>query len=373
MKCPECGKVVPADALNCDCGYDVSSKAQTTVEQQDSPNFTMIGDDPDLGLGKGASDEPTEAERAAFFETLRESTSRLFITPILLGLNLLVFALMLFSGVSPLEPTGQELLGWGANFGPITVNYGWWRIFTCTFLHIGFLHLAFNMWCLWSLGSLAERLFGNWTLLMLYVLSGLGGSICSFLWNPTVISAGASGAIFGVAGGLITFWLLGRLSIPESVIKGDLKSLLWFVGYNLLHGLANTGVDNAGHVGGLLVGLLMGAFLHRPLPSRKPVPRLRRYLVYSGVTLLLVIGASTGKGRLANDPLAKSVEAENLLELGEVAEAIAAYEAILASSWDWGDYDQEALESANRINLGGAYFNLGVMYAEGPRRAARLC
>ncbi len=226
MKCPECGKVVPADALSCDCGYDFSSKVQATVGRQDAPNFTMIGDDPDLGLGQGTSDEPTEVERAAFFETLRESTPRLFITPILLGLNLLVFALMLFSGVSPWEPTGEELLGWGANFGPITVNYGWWRIFTCAFLHIGFLHLAFNMWCLWSLGSLAERLFGNWTFLMLYVLSGLGGSICSLLWNPTVISAGASGAIFGVAGGLITFWLLGRLSIPESVIKGDLKSLL---------------------------------------------------------------------------------------------------------------------------------------------------
>ena len=276
------------------------------------------------------------------------------------------------------------------------------------------MYLAFNMWCLWSLGSLAERLFGNWTFLMLYVLSGLGGSICSLLWNPTVISAGASGAIFGVAGGLITFWLLGRLSIPKSVIKRDLNSLLWFVGYNLFHGLTGTGVDNAGHVGGLLAGLLMGTFLHWPLPSRSDryagvaprcgaitrqgspcrapamangrcwmhggtrttlarprrkarqhIPRLRRYLVYSGVTLLLVIGVNAGKGRLANDPLAKSVEAEILLDIGEVAQAIAAYEAILASSWDWGDYDQEAVESANRINLARAYFHLGVMYDNG--------
>ena len=364
MKCLECGNVVLANALSCDCGYEFSSKPQTTVDQQDAPKFTSIGDDPDLGLGKAGSG-PTDVEKAAFFEALRESTPRLFITPILLGLNLLVFALMLFSGVSPLEPTGQELLQWGANFGPLTVNYGWWRIFACTFLHIGFMHLAFNMWCLWSLGSLAERLFGNWTFLMLYVLSGLGGSICSLLWNPTVISAGASGAIFGVAGGLVMFWQLGHLSVPKSVIKSDLNSLLFFVGYNLFYGLTSEGVDNAGHVGGLLVGLLMGAFLHRPLPSRKPVARLRRYLVYSGVTFLIVLGLSASKGRLANDPLARSIEAEILLETGEVNQAIAAIEAILASSWEWGDYGQEAIESANRENLARAYYNLGFMYHNG--------
>lgn len=228
---------------------------------------------------------------------------------------------MIFSGVSPLEPTGQELLQWGANFGPFTVNNGWWRIFTCTFLHIGFMHLAFNMWCLWSLGSLAERLFGNWTFLMLYVLSGLGGSICSLLWNPTVISAGASGAIFGVAGGLVMFWQLGHLSVPKSVIKSDLNSLLLFVGYNLLYGFTSEGVDNAGHVGGLLVGLLMGAFLHRPLPSRKPVVRLRRYLVYSGVTLLLVLGASGGKGR-AVDPLIAALKDEDWSVRWKAAQAL---------------------------------------------------
>ncbi len=200
---------------------------------------------------------------------------------------------------------------------------------------------------------------------MLYVLSGLGGSICSLLWNPTVISAGASGAIFGVAGGLVMFWQLGHLPVPKSVIKSDLNSLLFFVGYNLFYGLTSEGVDNAGHVGGLLVGLLMGAFLHRPLPSRKTVARLRRYLVYSGVTFLIVLGLSASKGRLANDPLARSIEAEILLETGEVNQAIAAIEAILASSWEWGDYGQEAIESANRENLARAYYNLGFMYHNG--------
>ena len=344
MKCPECGNVVPANALNCDCGDEFSSKPQTPLDQQDAPKFTLLGDDPDLRLGKAGSG-PTEVEKAAFFEVLRESTPRLFITPILLGLNLLVFALMIFSGVSPLEPTGRELLQWGANFGPFTVNNGWWRIFACTFLHIGFMHLAFNMWCLWSLGSLAERLFGNWTFLMLYVLSGLGGSICSLLWNPKVVSAGASGAIFGVAGGLVMFWRLGHLSVPKSVIKSDLNSLLLFVGYNLFYGLTSEGVDNAGHVGGLLVGLLMGAFLHRPLPSRKPVVRLRRYLVYSGVTLLLVLGAGGGKGRLANDPLAKIVGA-----LGEIKDARAVDPLIAALKDELSVVRNRAAEALGEIN-----------------------
>ena len=124
MKCPECGNVVPANALNCDCGDEFSSKPRTPLDQQDAPKFTLLGDDPDLRLGKAGSG-PTEVEKAAFFEVLRESTPRLFITPILLGLNLLVFALMIFSGVSPLEPTGR---GWRIHPG-VHSAYGCVRCF----------------------------------------------------------------------------------------------------------------------------------------------------------------------------------------------------------------------------------------------------
>src|SRR5437879_1740328 len=119
---------------------------------------------------ENASGELTEEEKRAFQAVLKESTPHLFITPILIGLNILVFVAMLLSGISPVAPGGQEFIAWGANFGPLTVNYQWFRLFTCTLLHIGFI-LAFNMWFLRNLGTVAERMFGNWTFLMLYVLS----------------------------------------------------------------------------------------------------------------------------------------------------------------------------------------------------------
>ena len=90
---------------------------------------------------------------------------------------------------------------------------------TCAFLHFGIIHLAFNMWVLWQLGDLVERLVGNIGFLVLYIISGVGGSLASLLWNPMVISAGASGAVFGVGGALMGFILLRRDTIPAEVLK----------------------------------------------------------------------------------------------------------------------------------------------------------
>ena len=163
------------------------------------------------------------------------------------------------------------------------------------------------MWFLRNLGTVAERMFGNWTFLMLYVLSGLAGSVFSLLWNPTTLSVGASGAVFGIAGGLIVFWQVGQVSIPKSVVASYSTSLFSVVASNLVYGAMNTGIDNAAHVGGLVAGLAMGAALHRPLPAtKKPAP-----------LLLLVVGVRGAKGRLANDALAKSIDAEVLVNLGE--------------------------------------------------------
>lgn len=92
-----------------------------------------------------------------------QSTSRV-VTQVLFGINVAVFLGMLFAGVSILDhPSGQDLVHWGANYGPYTVSGQWWRLLTCVFVHGSFLHIAFNMWCLWDLGALAESLYGHWT------------------------------------------------------------------------------------------------------------------------------------------------------------------------------------------------------------------
>jgi rhomboid protease GluP len=152
----------------------------------------------------------------------------------------------------------------------------WWRLFTAMFLHFGLIHLAFNMWVLWSLGQLTERLFGSAYFLVLYLFSGLCGSLGSLYWHPDVNSAGASGAIFGVMGGLFALMVKPATRIPPSIAVAQRNSALIFIAYNLFNGL-RPGIDNAAHIGGLLGGFAMGWALARPVDveaRQDPLPRL---------------------------------------------------------------------------------------------------
>ena len=122
---------------------------------------------------------------------------------------------MLATGVNFLAPDPQDMLNWGADFGPKTLNGQWWRTVTCMFLHFGIIHLGFNMWVLWDLGQLVERLVGNVGFLVLYFASGIAGSLASLAWQPLAISAGASGAVFGVAGALLGLIAFRHDSVPS--------------------------------------------------------------------------------------------------------------------------------------------------------------
>src|SRR5262249_41615144 len=107
------------------------------------------------------------------------------------------------SGISWINPETENLLHWGANYGPDTLGGQYWRVITSCFLHIGIIHLLLNMWCLWSLGRLLERLVGPATTVGVYLVTGVGAALLSLSWDPMRVSAGASGAIFGIAGTLI--------------------------------------------------------------------------------------------------------------------------------------------------------------------------
>jgi len=205
------------------------------------------------------------------------------VTPLLLGLIVLVYVAMVATGVSPLEPNTDQLLAWGADFGPLTLHGEWWRLGTSMFLHFGFLHLAFNMWALLNLGLVAEGLFGSRRFLAVYVLSGLGGSLASVFVHPMVVGGGASGAIFGVAGGLIVAL---RVRPGASVRPGGrfMSSLVMFVLYNLFFGFATPGIDNIAHLGGLVTGAAFCAAL-----ALWPAISLARLV--AGFTLALAIGA----------------------------------------------------------------------------------
>jgi rhomboid protease GluP len=161
---------------------------------------------------------------------------------------------------------------------------------TSNYLHIGIIHLFFNLWCLWNLGALAGRVFDGWTYFLVYTLSGFGGSLVSLWWHPMVAGAGASGAIFGLAGALIAALYLGKLPIPKEAIQKTLKSLLLFAGYNLFFGLS-AGIDNSAHLGGLLTGFAAGALLARRMPSPEEVWKSWRNKVLIAIALGLLVVA----------------------------------------------------------------------------------
>lgn len=212
------------------------------------------------------------------------------VTTGIVGLNVLVYLAMTFSGVSALEPTTPDLLKWGALSGIQTLYGQPWRILTSNYVHIGLLHIALNMWCLWNLGALAERVFDRWTYFLTYTVCGLAGSIVSLWFHPIGVGAGASGAIFGLAGALITALYLAHLPIHPQALKATMKSLLSFAGYNLFFGSVVRGIDNSAHIGGLLSGLILGAALAPHLTSPREERNSWRSWIFIAAALVLAVG-----------------------------------------------------------------------------------
>lgn len=219
-----------------------------------------------------------------------------FITPILIILNVLIFVLMILNGVHFMEPTTDDLLRWGANFRPSTLNGEWWRLITCTFIHIGVLHLLLNMYALLYIGILLEPLLGTTKFASAYLITGVFASLTSLAWHDLTVSAGASGAIFGMYGVFLA--MLTTNLIEKEARKQLLTSIGVFVGYNLLYGLKG-GIDNAAHLGGLISGLIIGyAFypgLKNPAKSKMDKP------IIAGFSLATIIITFLTFNQLPND------------------------------------------------------------------------
>jgi len=170
-----------------------------------------------------------------------------------------MFAAELALGGS-MEP--QVLLTLGANVGQQVADGEIWRLVASMFLHIGVLHLLVNGWALYQLGALMEIWVGSQRFAAVYFATGLSGSLTSFVWSywiqgRSVISAGASGAIFGILGALIGF-LLQRRDRLTPLAKSLLLQLLFWAGLNIFLGFTVAMIDNAGHLGGLALGFLLG-------------------------------------------------------------------------------------------------------------------
>ena len=218
--------------------------------------------------GAPAADEPRPApskRRAA----LARELSGVPVSYLLIAANALFFALMVARGVSPLEPTTESIYAWGADFGPATLGREPWRLLTSVFMHIGVIHLALNMDVLSDVGPLAGWLYGKGGFLALYLLSGVGGSLASIIWNPSVVSAGASGAVFGLFGGLLGLLLTQRDSFNADFAQQHLTRIVGFLAINVFYGMAQPAINNAAHMGGLATGFLLAAAVRPDLSARR--------------------------------------------------------------------------------------------------------
>lgn len=215
----------------------------------------------------------------------------------LLAINIAIFIAMVASGISLVTPETDQVLRWGADYGPYTLSGQYWRLITSMFLHFGIIHILGNMWCLWSLGQLAEKMVGSLSVAGIYLTTGIGASLLSLSWNPMRVSAGASGAIFGIAGALITVLYFGKLGLQPESVKKLLGYVLRFALLNLLFGLQGH-IDNMAHLGGLVSGLLIGFFLARTFnvaPEERPARRGMIFAVSAVVLVLLFVPVAKAK------------------------------------------------------------------------------
>jgi membrane associated rhomboid family serine protease/Flp pilus assembly protein TadD len=263
--CRQCGAALPSVTFGDVSDYCADCRKQLASTAE--PKHDLIEDLPQISASKH---------------------SWLNATTVLLAINCLVFVLMTIRGASPILPDTDQLLRWGANYGPYTLGGQYWRLVTCAFLHIGILHLGLNMWVFWRLGKMLEKLIGAFMVTGVYVLTGIGASLLSLSWNPMRVSAGASGAIFGIVGVLISLLYFAKLDIPQermSRLRGYVTRLAL---YNLFYGLFGH-VDNMAHLGGLLTGLVIGFFLARSIVAQpQELFRQLRVLILAGCALLVI-------------------------------------------------------------------------------------
>jgi len=215
----------------------------------------------------------------------------------LVGINCAVYVAMVLRGVSPTNPTVLDLVKWGANFGGYVLAGQWWRLLTAAFVHVGIIHLATNMWCLWNLGLLGEPLLGPAGVIAVYVLTGIAGNLLSTAVHPQIVGAGASGAVFGLAGVLILLLKAKLLPVPPAEIHRLRKSVIYFALLNFAIGgttmffRTSIQIDNMAHLGGFLCGLALGAPLVPRIGAARSQFAFRSWAAYGGMATLLLVFA----------------------------------------------------------------------------------
>ncbi len=197
--------------------------------------------------------EKTEKENKRFAKVF--SPKKIIITNLIIVICCVVFALMYIFGNGSTDL--NTLITFGANLDTLVRQGEVWRLITCAFLHIGIIHLFVNMYSLFIIGSQVETFMGKWKFLAVYLISALSGSLLSIVMHANVVSAGASGALFGLMGALLYFGYHYRLYLNDVLRRQIIPVIL----INLFIGFSISGIDNAAHIGGLIGGYLVAMAL----------------------------------------------------------------------------------------------------------------
>jgi rhomboid protease GluP len=215
---------------------------------------------------------------------------------LLLGINVVMYLATIALGAAGIG-FNNALVLLGAKFGPLIEAGEYWRFITPIVLHGGLIHLAFNSYALYALGPEAERVYGSARFLAIYLLAGFAGTLASYIRTPGV-SIGASGSIFGLIGTLAAFFYAARSLLGPEASRERVNQMIGLAVVNIVLGFAFPNIDQAAHIGGLLVGGLAGLALaprfriddrvYPPVVVREDRPAFGWAL--AGVILLVLVG-----------------------------------------------------------------------------------
>ncbi len=232
------------------------------------------------------SDQPTEQPRRLDF-------SGRWVTTALALMNVAMFLVMLMAGASPWRVDIEHAVGAGAVDPGLVWRGEPWRLATACFVHLGFWHVALNVWVLWQLGALLERLIGGARLALVYLAAGVFGfgASVALLAVPT---AGASGAVFGIVGALLAVAGLAR---DRELGRALVRTLAPFVVATFALGFLVPGIDNAAHAGGLAFGWLLGYGLQQGEGASAPAKSgyLGTVALVAGAALLAAVVAYSAR------------------------------------------------------------------------------
>jgi len=313
------------------------------TEQEDGAKVLSLADKRAAVAREAALRARQEADaraRAAASKTGKGGQAAVpWVTYTLMALNIGVWLVMVGFGVDPKNPDPSDLVTWGANVAGQTTQGQWWRLLTCTFLHGGIIHLAFNAYGLWAVGRVTEQIFGKPAYALIYVGSGLIASLASLAWHPIAVGVGASGALLGVLGAFLGFTFRRRSVLPEEVVRSVRNMTLILVVINVGMSLFVPNIDIAAHLGGVFTGLAVGYGMAR-LGEKPALTRKQAQTHQRKVTTLVagILATLIGLG-IALVPRYDDAH-------GPMGRAIAAHQAMLDSHEALSEDDPQAWAQA---------------------------